>query len=279
MSKEMNVQQIRAQIEQIDSLPTIPPLVRKLLMTIDSPTLSLTDMGKFVAKDQALTARLLKMVNSPIYGFPGRISSVSQALILLGLNVVKGILLGVSVFEMMEKTMVGLWEHSLSTAVVARGIAIKRELNDPEEIMVSALLHDIGKVAMKAKFSPKYGEALSMSEGAMVLIKDAEEKIFAINHADAGGWLCQKWNFPLTLVEPIAYHHKPSLTKNALVQTEIVHVADILVRARGFGFPGDRLIPAVNPEVWEKLHLSESEVRDLLTSMEDAIQEAADLVV
>jgi len=179
----------------------------------------------------------------------------------------------------MEKTMVGLWEHSLSTAVVARGIAIKQELNDPEEVMVSALLHDIGKVAMKAKFFTKYGEALSMAEGEGMLIKDAEEKIFAINHADAGGWLCQKWNFPTNLVEPVAYHHKPSLAKHALHQAEIVHVADILVRARGFGFPGDRLIPAVSPEVWEKLLLSESDVRDLLSDMENAIQEAADLVV
>jgi putative nucleotidyltransferase with HDIG domain len=278
MLKEMTVQQVRAQIEAIDSLPTVPPLVRKLLMTIDSPTLSLTNMGSFMSKDQALTARLLKMVNSPIYGFPGRISSVSQALILLGLNVVKGMLLGVSVFEMMEKTMVGLWEHSLSTAVVARGIAIKKNFNEPEEVMVSALLHDIGKVAMKAKFSQEYGETLWMSEKEGLLIKDAEERMFSTNHAEAGGWLCQKWNFPVNLIEPIAYHHRPTLSKNALFQTEVVHVADNLVRGRGFGFPGDRLVPAVNPEVWEKLSLSESDLRDLLSDMEDAIQEATDLV-
>lgn len=275
----MNAQRIRAQLEQLDSLPTIPPVVKKLLMTIDSPTISLTEMGNFISKDQALTARLLKMVNSPIYGFPGRISSVSQALILLGLNVVKGMLLGVSVFEMMEKTMMGLWEHSLSTAVAARAIALKKGINEPEEVMVSALLHDIGKVALKIKFSDKYETALALSEKNEVLVKDAEEEIFSITHADAGGWLSQKWNFPLKLIEPIVYHHRPSLAKHAPAQTEIVHVADILVRARGIGFAGDRLVPPVNQKAWEGLSLSDTDIRDVLSTIEDTVQEAEDLVV
>ncbi|HET6515445.1 MAG TPA: HDOD domain-containing protein [Thermodesulfovibrionales bacterium] len=275
----MNAQQLRDQIEQVDSLPTIPPVVRKLLSTIDSPTLSLTELGNVISKDQALTARLLKMVNSPIYGFPGRISSVSQALILLGLNVVKGMLLGISVFEIMEKTMMGLWEHSLSTAVLARSIAMRKGLNEPEEVMVSALLHDIGKVAMKTKFSEDYEAALSISEKEEILIRDAEEKVFPLSHAEAGGWLSKKWNFPVTLIEPIAYHHKPSLAKNAPLQTAIVHLADVLVRARGIGFAGDRLVPAVNPRTWEELALTESDMREALMTMEDSVQEAEDLVI
>ncbi len=104
----MNIREIREQIEVLDSLPAIPPVVKKLLQSIDSPTLSIHEVGNTIAKDQALTAKLLKMVNSPMYGFPGRISSVSQALILLGLNVVKGLLLSVSVYEVMEQAMVGL---------------------------------------------------------------------------------------------------------------------------------------------------------------------------
>lgn len=183
----MNVKQIRDRIEQLDSIPTIPAVVRKLLKTVDSPAVSLGDIGEIITKDQALTAKLLKMVNSPIYGFPGRISSVSQALILLGLNVVKGMLLSISVFEMMEKTMVGLWKHSLCTALAAKTLAIKKGLKEPEEIMLLALLHDIGKVALNMKFSEEYKQALLISEREEKLIKESEGEIFTITHAEVGG--------------------------------------------------------------------------------------------
>src|SRR5512143_960304 len=102
MSSRMNAQFIRAKIETLDNIPAIPPVVRRLLASIETPNRSFKELGDVISKDQALTAKLLKLVNSPIYGFPGRISSVSQALILLGIHVVKGILLGVSVFEIME---------------------------------------------------------------------------------------------------------------------------------------------------------------------------------
>jgi putative nucleotidyltransferase with HDIG domain len=273
----MNVQQVRSQLEQTDSLPTVPAVVRKLMTTIDSPTLSLTDLGNLISKDQALTARLLKMVNSPIYGFPGRISSVSQALILLGLNVVKGMLLGISVVEIMEKTMMGLWEHSLATAVAAKAIAVKKGLDEAEEVMVSALLHDIGKVALKSKFPEEYARALDISEREGKLIKDAEEDVFGINHADAGGWIAQKWSFPLGLIEPIRYHHRPTISKHAPLQTAIVHVADVLVRGRGVGFAGDRFVPELHPRSWDLLSLTEKEIRDVLLAVEDTADEAADL--
>jgi len=270
----MNAQQIRNRIEQIDSIPTIPIVVRKLLKTVDSPSVSLGEIGEIITKDQALTAKLLKMVNSPIYGFPGRISSVSQALILLGLNVVKGMLLSISVFEMMEKTMVGLWEHSLCTALTARAIAIKKDLKDPEEIMVSGLLHDIGKVALKIKFPDEYDKALSISERENRLIRESEESIFNISHAEVGGWLTEKWYFPKNLTEPIAYHHRPMLSKEAPLRTGVVHVADILVRARGAGFGGDNLVPPVNPKVWEGLSLTKSDIKEIMVIIDDTASDA-----
>lgn len=268
---------IRATIEQLDSLPTVPPVVQKLLRTIDSPDISMTEIGKDISKDQALTAKLLKMVNSPIYGFPGRISSVSQALILLGLNVVKGMLLGVSVFEMMEQTMMGLWKHSLAVSVTAKKIALIKKLNEPDEVMASGLLHDLGKVAMKIKFPKEYDEAYTIADKENILIREAEDRVFALTHADVGSWLAQRWSFPLTLVEPIGYHHKPALAKNTPLQTAVVHMADILVRARGIGFSGDRLVPPVHPKIWEQLALTEKDMRDILFLLEDTLQEADDL--
>jgi putative nucleotidyltransferase with HDIG domain len=275
----MDIQALRSQIERIDTLPTIPSVLRKLLGVIENPKISLNEIGSFISNDPVLTSRVLKVVNSPVYGFPGRISSVSQSLILLGLNVVKGMLLGVSVFEAMQMTMVGLWEHSLGCAVTARIIAKKKELKEPEEVSVAALLHDIGKVVLGLKFPDEYKKIMSDAETKDIFIFDAEKNYFGINHADAGAWIAQKWNFPRSLVEVIEYHHKPHLSKNVAMQTAIVHLSDILIRAKGFGFAGDNSVPAINNAAWQMLNLSGSDVKDILDEMEDSLSQADDFLL
>ncbi|HEX7534876.1 MAG TPA: HDOD domain-containing protein [Syntrophales bacterium] len=137
MSEVIESKILRHRIENIGSLPTAPDTLRKLSRIMEKPNVSLTEVASFVQSDPALTFRILKMVNSAVYGFPGRISSVSHAIMLLGLNVVKGFLLGVSVFELMQKAMTGLYEHSLGCAAAARIIAQKKALREPEEPYVA----------------------------------------------------------------------------------------------------------------------------------------------
>jgi putative nucleotidyltransferase with HDIG domain len=275
----MDPKLLRAQIERIDTLPTIPSVLKKLLTVIENPKISLTEVGNFIQSDPVLTSRVLKMVNSPIYGFPGRISAVPQALILLGLNVVRGLLLGVSVFEVMQKSMVGLWEHSLGCAITARIIAKKKNIPEPEEISVAGLLHDIGKVVMILRYKEEYDEVVREAEAKDMLIIDAEKVIFEISHADSGSWIAQKWNFPHSLVEIIEYHHKPNLSKSLPVQSAIVHLADLLTRAVGFGFSGDHHVPAVNPAAWELLNLSDADLREILDEMDEALSEAETFLI
>src|SRR5512133_1184649 len=136
----MDVRRVREKIESVMALPTIPKVLNKLLGVIENPRVSLNEISNFIAGDPALTTKVLRMVNSPVYGFPGRISSVNQAVILLGLTVVKGLLLGVSVFDLMQKTMIGLWEHSIGTAIFARIIAVRKGHKEPDELSVDGLL-------------------------------------------------------------------------------------------------------------------------------------------
>jgi putative nucleotidyltransferase with HDIG domain len=275
----MDTQALRSQIEKIDTLPTIPSVLRKLLAVIENPKVSMTEIGSFITNDPVLTSRVLKVVNSPIYGFPGRISSVSQALMLLGLNVVRGMLLGVSVFDAMQKTMLGLWEHSLGCAMTARLIAVRKGVNEPEEVSIAALLHDLGKVAMGLKFPEEYKTSMSDAEMKDQFIFEAEKERFFITHAEAGAWVAQKWNFPKHLVEVIEYHHKPHLSKNVPLQTAIVHLADIIIRGMGFGFAGDYHVPAVNPAAWQVLGLSEGDIKDIVTELEDSLGQAESFVL
>jgi putative nucleotidyltransferase with HDIG domain len=270
---------LRAQIEQIDTLPTIPAVLQRLLKLIENPKVSLTEVGNFIQSDPVLTSRVLKMVNSPIYGFPGRISAVPQALILLGLNVVRGLLLGVSVFEVMQKSMVGLWDHSLGCAIASRIIAKKKNLPEPEEISIAGLLHDIGKVVMILRYKEDYDKVMKEAETKDLFILEAEKGIFEITHADGGSWIAKKWNFPLSLVEIIEYHHKPHLSKSLPLQTAIVHLGDILTRSVGFGYSGDHHVPAVNPAAWELLALSDADLREIYDEMDAAFSEAETFLI
>jgi putative nucleotidyltransferase with HDIG domain len=268
---------LRNKIDSINSLPTIPSTLRKIVLMLEKPRISLDDLGRFISNDPALTIKVLKMVNSAAYGFPGRISSVSHAIMLLGLNVIKGLLLGVSVFELMQKTMDGLWEHSIGCAVVARVIARKKQIKDPEEVSVSGLLHDIGKAILMLQFPEEFAQAIKKAETEEITLYDAEKSFFAATHADVGHWLAQKWNFPQNLVEAIAFHHQPNLSKQTSLDTAIIHVSDVLVRSRGVGFAGDFFVPAVHPATWEMLKLSEQDVMDILSILEASAASVEDI--
>jgi len=268
---------LRHKVENINTLPTVPAVLKKLSSVIEKPRITIVEISAFISNDPALTTKVLKMVNSAIYGFPGRIASVSHATMLLGLNVIKGLLLGVSVFELMQKTMSGLYEHSLACAIASRVIAQKKNLKEPEEVSVAGLLHDIGKVILTLEFSKEYETAMKEAEEKKISIFEAEKNQFTATHADVGGWLAEKWRFPRNLIEVIQFHHRPTLAKNAPLETAIVHMADLLVRARGFGFAGENFVPEVNAIAYDLLNLSDQDIKDTLREMEDNMEAAEDM--
>ena len=276
MSERIDLQTLRSKVESINALPTVPATLRRISAMLEKPRIGLDELGRLISNDPALTTKILKMVNSAAYGFPGRISSVSHATMLLGLNVIKGLLLGVSVFELMEKTMIGLWEHSLGCTMASRLIAQKKGLKEPEEVSVCGLLHDIGKAVLLLQYPEAFGKAMQAAERDGVTIYEAESRYFMATHAEVGYWLIQKWHFPPNLVDAIRYHHQPPLSRQSPMETAIVHVSDLLAHAKGIGYAGDLVVPAVDPAAWKMVNLSESEVLDVLSHLEDGIASGAE---
>lgn len=268
---DMDIKSLRRKVENINSLPTIPSTLKQISKIIEDPVISLKEIGDFISNDPALTTKILKIVNSAFYGFPGRISSASHATVLLGSNVIKGLLVGASVFELMQNAMLGLWEHSLGCAITSRLMAKRKGLKDYDDIYAAGLLHDIGKIILLLEFPKEYKEAMNEAELKNITIVKTERDHFIANHADIGSWLAEKWLFPRNLVEVIKYHHNPHLSKNAPIETAIVHLADILLRAKGVGFAGDPFVPAVNPVAFEALKLSETDLKEILEEMEDSL--------
>ncbi|MSN27210.1 MAG: HDOD domain-containing protein [Geobacter sp.] len=254
------------------TLPTLPGVINKLNALSNNDKASVQEMAKIVSSDQVLSARILRLANSPSYGFY-RVSTISNAMILLGVNVVKSLALSSSIFAIMEKNSVGLWEHSLGVGVAANLLARKLELPECEEIATAALLHDIGKVLVSLKCSEAEQEVLKLVRDRQIYMIEAERDIIDTDHAEIGGWLSKSWFLPEKLSEPISFHHDVIKSDNHRIKTSVVHIADVLIKASGFGNSGDSFVPVIQKVAWDTLKLNEQILAELVAEIEDKLVE------
>jgi putative nucleotidyltransferase with HDIG domain len=262
--------EIRSIIMNTSSLPTLPVIITKLNALSENDKASVPEMARLVSSDQVLSARILKLANSPSYGFY-RVSTISNAMILLGVNVVKSLALSSSIFEIMEKNSIGLWEHSLGAGVAANIISRKLKLPECEEICTAALLHDIGKVIIRLNFGDDYRLLLALIEKKDISMLEAEMELLGTDHAEVGAWLAKSWFLPDKLIEPIACHHDIGESQAHQIKTCVVHFADILIKASAFGFSGDDLVPIIHPVAWEKLEMTDSLLAEIVEELEDKL--------
>lgn len=265
--------EIQLLLKDVKSLPTLPGILTKLLNLADNNSATVQEMARVVSSDQVLSSKVLRLVNSPFYGFPGRVSTVSHALILLGVNVVKSLVLSTSIFDIMEKNTVGLWEHSLGSAVAASIISKKLGLPDAEEISTATLLHDIGKVIVKIKLEEDFEKILSISRDREISTFEAEREHFETDHAEIGGWVAKIWHLPDKLLEPIACHHDVESSTVHQIKTAVVHLADVLTKASGFGFSGDDFVPQIQPVAWKCLEMNESILAEIVGELDEKLVE------
>jgi len=173
----------------------------------------------------------------------------------------------------MEKESIGLWEHSLGVGVAANMIARKLGLPECEEIATAGLLHDIGKVIISQKCPESEAMVRVVVRDKKNSMRDAEQEIFGTDHAEIGGWLSTCWFLPDKLSEPIAFHHNVELAENHRVKTAVVHLADILIKASGFGDSGDPYVPRIQDAAWNILKLTDEQLQELVDELADKLVE------
>lgn len=270
-------EKLRKSLREIKNLPTLPGIVAKLSKMAENPDTTTAQMGQLIGKDYVLAAKLLKLVNSAFYGFPQRISSLSSAIILLGFNVIKSLIISASIFEIMEDQDIELWQHSLGCAVVCNVVARKLGVNDPEEVSTAGLIHDIGKVAIKMELPQQYAEINAIVAERQIARRVAELEVLDVDHAEVGAWLAKKWNLPVKLVEPVAYHHEPDRASRPVkLAAAIVHFGDAMIRGLGYGHGADIWVPTLNPQAWELLKLTPPIFDEILEEVEEKLWDVRD---
>jgi len=268
---------VRGEILQVADLPTLPDVLEEVTRLVEDPDASTEAIAKVISRDQVLSAKVLKMVNSPIYGFPGRISSIQHALVLLGFNVIRGIIISTSVFDMMVQNMKGLWEHSLGCATACNIIARRAGFEDPEEYAVAGLLHDLGKVVTAVQLPDLHAAILSTVRDKDLTYLQAEKDVLGFGHDRINAWLARHWGLPPNIREAMARHHAPQLAEFYKPMACVVHLGDFLVRLFEFGNSGDDQTAYLRPEALLELNFKMSDLDRVMDEMAEQFIEVSDV--
>jgi len=277
----MNQIEICSIINRIDDLKTLPVVYIKLSNLLQNPNATATMIGNAIADDQAIAAKVLRLVNSAFYGFPRRISSLSEAVVILGLNEIRNLVLGTSVLDVFLKSntkgsfdMHSLWEHSIACAVGSKIIAETVSAKDPEVAFLGGLFHDIGKLVHAIYLKDEFGSVIECVEKTGMPMREAEEQILDFDHAHTGTVLGQKWQLPDKLLDAIGGHHFSDTNGQLRKETAIVHLANILSIALRLGSGGDIKVPVINNTAWKILELKLSNLEPIMEKLREDFDES-----
>jgi putative nucleotidyltransferase with HDIG domain len=244
----------------VDDLPTIPVVATKVLQLLDDPDANVDAIADLMLTDQVMTARVMKLLNSPVYKPTQEITSLKRALVYLGLRHIREIALTTSVMQAFDATSGALelksfWEHSFGVGMVAKIIAQKIGFQDLEKAYISGILHDLGEVFLSSFLREPFMEVLKHIKTHPNKLVDAEKELLGTTHCEIGLCIARKWNFPDSYCDVIAYHHNPGQAKIDPVLCAIVNLADLFCTVRGLNYEGRE---------WISFNLGEEEAWSIL---------------
>ena len=259
-------------------LPALPKIAFQVTRLVGNPNTSASQVARALATDQALTARVLKMANSAYYGAPRRVSTVTDAIVLLGMRSIRDMAMAVSCHDLLDREVGGysirrgdLWRHSLCCGYGAQQLARRARYQIAEEAFVAGLLHDIGKVVISLKLADEFAQITELSIEKQMPFQIAEREVLGFDHADVGARMCEIWNLPPQLVATIRYHHKPKEQEPYSPLTSIVHLSDVLCMILGIGLGGDGLRYTLEADTLETLRLTEDDIETVLAAMTEFV--------
>jgi putative nucleotidyltransferase with HDIG domain len=258
---------ILEQLADVRDLPTLPAVFMKIMRLMQNPHSSIREISLVVEADQSIAMKILRLINSSFYGLSRSVYSVQQAIVLLGSNTLKNILITASVFQALGKKSgeAGLnreafWQHAIGCAMIARCLDDKINSGKEEEGFIGGIIHDIGKVVLDQYFHDKLLAILRQVRRQDMSFYQAEMELLGVSHAEIGAKLAEYWYLPANLVEVIAQHHEFQVEGDFARQTALIQISDMLARKYHVGNGGDGLIPDVDPLCWKSLDLDPNQI-------------------
>lgn len=255
-----------------------PPLIYlRLSKIIEDPRSSVKDIVRIISEDQGLTARILKLANSPLYGLQ-EVESISRAVTMIGTRELHDLALAVSTmdsFPGIPKELLDMtkyWQHSIACGVIARNLAIYLRKLSTEQYFVAGMLHDLGQLVICALAPETVKKILEDCKTHNRSYPLAERQRLGFDHAELGAALLDSWNIPQKIVEPVACHHTPLNADKFSHTAAIIHLADIICQSLGYGINGEAFVTPLEPAIWEWIKLPPGALKEIVKQSEGQIE-------
>jgi putative nucleotidyltransferase with HDIG domain len=260
----------------VTDLPALPSVLHDLRSALRRDDASIDEFAARIGRDAALTARTLRLANSAFYGVSGRVGNLHAAIGILGLRTLSALLTTAAVAGQFTAPRCNgfspenFWRHTLAASIASRTIARHCGL-DEDLCHVSALLHDIGRLALATHFAQPYEIALAHSVATDVPAFEAEQNVLGICHAQVGALIAARWRFPEAVVLAIASHHQPAAAAGAASVADVVHVCDAIAHGLAMGQDDSESVPQISMGAWNRLALSPHTCLTIFNEVESAV--------
>jgi HD-like signal output (HDOD) protein len=269
-------------LRHVKDLPPMPQTVLKAREIMADPKSDFKELANLFETDQAIAAKILKLANSPYFGYSGKIATIQRAAVVLGHKTLGELITMRGTAGLLGNRLVGygldsgaLWKHSLAVAFGSRIIANKTKPALSNDAFTSGLIHDAGKLILDPYIKERWELFEKFMADAEHTFLDAEKKILELDHTEVASEVCKIWNIPETLTVAIRYHHYPSQS-NGSELAYIVHVADAIAMMTGLGMGIDGTLYQMDDTAMAFLNLQENEFNDIMGYVLEAVQKISE---
>jgi len=268
----------------VAELPAMPSSVTEVIAACDDQGMTVGALSQAVLRDQSLTAGILKLANSSFYGHARRVTTATEAVVLLGFSAVKSLAISSHTSRMLSGALPAyglrrgeLWQHSLSVAFTARRLAVEVQLAPVEQAFVAGLLHDIGKTVLAGYMEHAFDEVTRIAQERRVPFHEVEQQLLGFDHAELGARVAAAWSFPPELEEAIRHHHSPGDAMLEPLLAHCVHVADAGCMMLGVGLGAAGTVGAVDPGSLEAMGLEPERLAGVMAEIEPLLSGVAEV--
>ena len=236
----IGVGQLTDRLSSIKDLPTFPTTALEVMRLASDSDSSAAELARIISRDPSLATKILRVANSPYYGFARKISTIEWAIVALGFETLRETILSPTMIDLFKGGATKsfdprkFWTHAVDTASAARTLAREVKYRIPGEAYASGLLHDVGTLVLYKYFRDDFDEILRLENEEGVQPSQAEVVVTGTTHGEIGAWLASKWGFPAYLVEAIQFHHSPAFAQVNPELTSIVHAASLIASSVGY---------------------------------------------